>query len=92
MPLSSELSLVDSATDPIVSAIAAYTEAFHHFSVANTSYEWSILNVHAKCDLTLLGSSLHESYINTKEEGNTFTVNLNTCISQYQTTPGQVDF
>ncbi|MFM7988175.1 MAG: hypothetical protein ACKPKO_53570, partial [Candidatus Fonsibacter sp.] len=83
MPLTIELSLVDSATD----AIAPFQGTI--FTQGNNSTLWSILNAQVKCDLVTLDSGLNESYVKLLEEGKKLTLNYNTFISQYQTVSNQ---
>ena len=63
--LTIELSLDNNATGPVLSATTFFTDALTEFTLANPSYEWSLLSVHIKCELMSLDNSLHKSYVKT---------------------------
>jgi len=90
MPITIELSLVDSPLDPIITQgrrpdAGAIPNGFYT-DVASVS--WSILNVQAKCDLVTLDNSFEESFYKSISEGKPLNINYNTLISQIQTITG----
>ena len=50
------------------------------------------MNAQVKCDIVTLDSGLDGPYIKLLAEGKKLTLKYNTCISQYQTIPGQTYF
>jgi hypothetical protein len=60
MPISIELELVDSATDPFISPDVSDTTP-KVFDASNCSSTWSIQNVQAKCNLRALDNALDNS-------------------------------
>ena len=63
MPLTIELSLVDDPLEPIIyGGVAPSPETAHVFYDNNSSNQWSILNVQAKCDLVTLDNSYEEDF------------------------------
>jgi hypothetical protein len=94
MPITIELSLVDTPIDPIIFTDVAepganpVANAFFYTNV--TSNLWSILNVQAKCDLVTLDYPFEESFYKSISEGKPLKINYNTLISQMQTITGRV--
>ena len=76
-PLTIELELVDDETEPIVPIGGS-------FSGANTSEEWQIQNVQAKCDMCTLDNALDNSYAEHLLSGKALPINYNTYVSQMQ--------
>lgn len=82
-PISLELELVDSATDPVLGVSGTL------FTDATTSTSWQISNVQAKCDLCTLDNALDNSYTEMLLSGKSFPINYNTFVSQIQTITNQ---
>ena len=86
-PITIELELVDSATEPIVSNFSG--EATNAFKATNTSTNWSINNVQVKCDVCTLDNALDNSYAQHLLSGKSLPITYNTFVSQMQTISGQ---
>ena len=83
MPLTCRLSLFELASDPIINRVSAYPDiggVVTKFTSANTSHDWSILNVHVKCDLVTLDSSLQNSYAEHVLSGKNLPINYSTYV------------
>ena len=77
-PLTFELEVISSNTDPVVlNTIAPFT-------TTNTSVAWSLSNVQIKCDLVTLDNELENSYTQLLMSGKTLPINYSTYIPQYQ--------
>ena len=79
-PLTLELELVSSSTDPIVSDL----DDARPFTAANTSLKWQIENVQCLMDMCLLDNALDNSYAEHLLSGKALPVNYNTYVSQIQ--------
>jgi hypothetical protein len=86
-PITIELELVDSATEPIVSTYPNVT--VFDFDADNTSLEWSINNVQVKVDVCTLDNALDNSYAQHLLSGKSLPISYNTFVSQMQTITGQ---
>jgi len=86
-PITIELELVDSGTDPIISNFSG--NATNAFKADNTSTNWSINNVQVKCDVCTLDNALDNSYAQHLLSGKSLPITYNTFISQIQTIAGQ---
>ena len=70
MPLTIELSLVDDPLEPIIFGGELPSPADPHVFYNNdSSNQWSILNVQAKCDLVTLDNSYEEDFYKSLSEG-----------------------
>ena len=78
-PLTFELELISSNTDPFVLNSVGTV-----FTTANTSNAWSLSNVQIKCDLVTLDNELENSYSQLLMSGKTLPINYSTYIPQYQ--------
>ena len=76
-PITLELELCKNVTDPIVSIKGP-------FDAADTSNEWAITDVQAKCDILTLDSELENGYTQLLMSGKHLTLNYSTYIHQYQ--------
>jgi len=85
-PITIELELVDTATEPIVSTFGTGTYAF---TANNTSQQWSINNVQVKVDVCTLDNALDNSYAQHLLSGKSLPISYNTFVSQMQTIAGQ---
>jgi hypothetical protein len=85
-PITIELELVDTVTDPIVSTFATGDLAF---TSGNTSLLWSITNVQVKVDVCTLDNALDNSYAQHLLSGKSLPISYNTFVSQMQTIAGQ---
>ena len=81
-PITIELELVNDSTEPIVSHL---TGEGNLFSDLNTSVNWQIQNVQAKCDICTLDNALDNSYAEHLLSGKSLPINYNTYVSQMQT-------
>ena len=90
MPLTIELSLVDDPLEPIIygGEPPSGTVDANIFYNNDSSNQWSILNVQAKCDLVTLDNSYEEDFFKSLSEGTPLYINYNTLISQIQTISG----
>ena len=90
MPLTIELSLVDDPLEPIIYGATppSGTVDANVFYNNDSSNQWSILNVQAKCDLVTLDNSYEEDFFKSLSEGTPLYINYNTLISQIQTISG----
>ena len=86
-PITIELELVDSGTDPIISNFSGTGD--FAFKADNTSTNWSINNVQVKCDVCTLDNALDNSYAQHLLSGKSLPITYNTFISQIQTIAGQ---
>ena len=87
-PLTIELELVDTFTEPIVSN---FVRAGPGFTAANSSQLWQIEQVQCKVDVCTLDNALHNSYVEHLLQGNSLPLSYNTFVSQMQTIAGQND-
>ena len=77
-PLTVELELINSYTEPFVSNyIGAFTPI-------NTSINWSLSNVMVKADIVTLDGALQNHYTEILMSGKTIPINYSTYISSYQ--------
>ena len=83
-PITLELELCKDKTDPFV-----YIGTSTIFTSSNTSNDWSLSNVQAKCDLLVLDNELENGYTQLLMSGKTMPINYSTYISQYQTVLAQ---
>ena len=86
-PLTIELELVDSASEPVISNFAHNGQ--FDFKAENTTTNWSINNVQVKCDVCTLDNALDNSYAQHLLSGKSLPITYNTFISQMQTIAGQ---
>ena len=82
-PITVELELIDTETEPIISDISP-GQANSPFTAANTSRVWEIRNVMVKCDVCTLDNALDNSYAEHLLSGKSLPINYNTYISQMQ--------
>lgn len=87
-PLTTELSLVDEATDHNVSDILGNAGC----AAANATTTWQIQTVQVKCDIIIVDNGLNKSYIKLLEVSKKLTLNYNPFISQYETIFNQLTF
>ena len=78
-PITIELELVNDSTEPILSDLTGT-----QFTAANTSVQWQIWNVQAKCDMCILDNALDNSYAEHLLSGKSLPINYNTYVSQMQ--------
>jgi hypothetical protein len=78
-PITIELELVDTKTDPIISPAADAT-----YTLLNTSDDWQIENVQVKVDVCTLDNALDNSYAQHLLSGKSLPISYNTFVSQYQ--------
>ena len=81
-PIILELELCSKFDDPFVSIN-------NPFKIADTSNEWDLSNVQAKCDVLILDSELENGYTQLLMSGKHLTFNYSTYIHQYQSIAGQ---
>ena len=86
-PLTIELELVDTFTEPIISNFVP----LGGFTVFNSSQLWQIEQVQCKVDVCTLDNALHNSYVEHLLKGNSLPLSYNTFVSQLQTIAGQND-
>ena len=82
-PLTLELELVNSSTDPIVAPDGST------FTTANTSTEWAIEDCQLKADLCTLDNSVDNQIADHLLSGKALPINFQTFISQSQVVSGQ---
>ena len=82
-----ELELVSSMDVPVYSTFAAADT--NDIIDTNTSTNWYIQNVEAKCDLITLDNALSNSYTDHLMSGKSIPINYNTFVSQMQTIIGE---
>jgi hypothetical protein len=87
-PITIELELVDTFTEPIISN---FVRAAPGFTAANSSQQWQLEQVQCKVDVCTLDNALHNSYVDHLLKGNSLPVSYNTFVSQLQTVAGQND-
>ncbi len=87
-PVTIELELVDSVTEPIFTSVTLGGLATD-IQVANSSYNWSINNVQVKTDICVLDNALDNSYSQHLLSGKSLPISYNTFVSQIQTITGQ---
>ena len=78
--LTFELELISNYTDPFV----LNNVAGEYFTEDNTSNEWVISNVQAKCDIITLDNELENSYTQLLMSGKTLPINYSTYITQFR--------
>ena len=95
-PITIELELVDTATDPVMSTPATGTALdlgtpanAVAFTNANSTSNWSINNVQVKIDVCTLDNALDNSYAQHLLSGKSLPISYNTFVSQMQTIAGQ---
>ena len=76
-PLTIELELISSNTEPFVVLGGVFTEA-------NTSTAWSLSNFQIKCDLLNLDNELENGYTQLLMSGKSLPINFSTYVAQYQ--------
>ena len=86
-PLTIELEVTDTLTDPIVSKLVEGTEQnptppVDEIQALNTSLKWQIENVQMKCDLCTLDNALDNSFAQHLQDGKSMPISYNTYISQ----------
>ena len=81
-PITIELELVDSVTDPIVDPTNSPTLGGFTFTPAVTSRNWSINKVQVKVDVCTLDNALDNSYAQHLLQGKSFPISHNTFVSQ----------
>ena len=87
-PITIELELVDSMTDPIYSTFKASPGA-NDITDTITSQLWNINNVQVKVDMCTLDNALDNSYAQHLLSGKSLPISYNTFVSQMQTIAGQ---
>jgi hypothetical protein len=80
-PITIELELVDTVTDPII-----VTQGTGTFAAATNSQDWQIENVQVKVDVCTLDNALDNSYAQHLLSGKSLPISYNTFVSQYQAT------
>ena len=88
-PITIELELVDTITDPIIDPTGSPVLGTSTFTPANTSTNWSINNVQVKVDVCTLDNALDNSYAQHLLQGKSLPISYNTFVSQLQTISGQ---
>ena len=78
-PITIELELVDTNTDPIITPGVDTT-----FTTALTSSDWQIENVQVKVDVCTLDNALDNSYAQHLLSGKSLPISYNTFVSQFQ--------
>ena len=92
-PITLELELVNSMTEPIIIQTGTGTNAgdFPDGLVAqpqNTSNKWEINNVHLTCDICHLDNNLNNAYVEHLLGGKALPITMTTFITQQQTVAG----
>ena len=87
-PITIELELVDSMTDPICNTFKA-SPGTDDITDASTSQLWNINNVQVKVDVCTLDNALDNSYEQHLLSGKSLPISYNTFASQMQTIAGQ---
>ena len=92
-PITLELELVNSITEPIIIQTGTGTDAgdFPDGTVAqpqNTSNMWEINNVHLNCDICHLDNNLNNAYVEHLLGGKSLPITMTTYITQQQTVAG----
>ena len=92
-PITLELELVNSITEPIIIQTGTGTDAgdFPDGTVANpqnTSNKWEINNVHLNCDICHLENNLNNAYVEHLLGGKALPITMTTFITQQQTVAG----
>ena len=92
-PITLELELVNSMTEPIIIQTGTGTDAgdFPDGTVAqpqNTSNRWEINNVHLNCDICHLDNNLNNAYVEHLLGGKSLPITMTTYITQQQTVAG----
>ena len=90
-PITLELELVNSITEPIIIQTGATTGDFPAGTVANpqnTSNKWEINNVHLNCDICHLDNNLNNAYVEHLLGGKALPITMTTFITQQQTVAG----
>ena len=85
-PITLELELVNSATDPVVNPADGDGSVF---TTANTSTEWAIEDVNLKCDLASLDNAVDNQIADHLLSGKALPINFQTMITQSQVVSGQ---
>ena len=88
-PITIELELVDSVTDPIIDPTGNLVIGNLTATATNTSTLWSINNVQVKVDVCTLDNALDNSYAQHLLQGKSLPISYNTFVSQLQTIAGQ---
>ena len=88
-PITIELELVDTVTDPIIDPTGSPTLGGFTFTPAATSSNWFINNVQVKVDVCTLDNALDNSYAQHLLQGKSLPISYNTFVSQLQTISGQ---
>ena len=84
-PITLELELVDTATDPVITIQAADASGVQaEFKAATTSNDWQIENVQVKVDVCTLDNALDNSYAQHLLSGKSLPISYNTFVSQFQ--------
>ena len=92
-PITLELELVNSMTEPIIIQTGTGTDVgvFPDGTVAqpqNTSNRWEINNVHLNCDICHLDNNLNNAYVEHLLGGKSLPITMTTYITQQQTVAG----
>ena len=92
-PITLELELVNSITEPIIIQTSTGGDAgdFPDGTVAqpqNTSNKWEINNVHLNCDICHLDNNLNNAYVEHLLGGKALPITMTTFITQQQTVAG----
>ena len=90
-PITLELELVNSMTEPIIIQTGATTGDVPAGTVAqpqNTSNLWEINNAHLKCDICHLDNNLNNAYVEHLLGGKALPITMTTFLTQQQTVAG----
>jgi hypothetical protein len=79
-PITIELELVDTATEPVITLQTTGTD----YLAATTSNDWQIENVQVKVDVCTLDNALDNSYAQHLLSGKSLPISYNTFVSQFQ--------
>jgi hypothetical protein len=79
-PITIELELVDTATEPVITLQTTGSE----YLAATTSNDWQIENVQVKVDVCTLDNALDNSYAQHLLSGKSLPISYNTFVSQFQ--------
>ena len=88
-PITIELELVDSVTDPVVDPTGSPVVGTSTFLPAAVSTNWSINNVQVKVDVCTLDNALDKAYAQHLLQGKSLPISYNTFVSQLHTISGQ---
>ena len=93
-PITLELELVNSITEPIIiqtginTDLGDFPDGVLAAQPQNTSNKWEINNVHLKCDICHLDNNLNNAYVEHLLGGKALPITMTTFITQQQTVAG----